>query len=367
MDCLHPIKVQNPITKEYQRVACGKCSACRANKMLIYRNQLDLEQQNSVETYFITLTYDEDHVPYYQMHYNDRFNVYTLTCCCDRDISSEDFIVLSQYDNDQASKVIKRRHSDRVAYPYFRDVQLYLKRLRFFYEKNYQGRFRFYAISEYGPKHLRPHFHLLLFFDRQIPNEMYVQLSESWSYGFVDAQLAKQASQYLSQYVSSANTLPRFYIDTRELQPRCTHSSFLGKSKMARSVRELLNTPDRDLIYTCFAQDEKTYASNLYFGWQNICRLFPRCPGIGVQDAKAILQYAQFLPYTIDYVKKLRSDYYDLIKDVKVSLKDMSTLVADTIIQEKLHAHETVTDRAIFDLPRNELCVHLGWSSRVSI
>lgn len=95
-------------------VGCGKCLACRINKRREWTLRLCHEEIFSETAYFVTLTYDEDHLP--------------------RD------------DNDNPC-VLKR------------DVQLFMKRLR----RVCSGHdLRFFLNSEYGSLG-RPHYHMLLF------------------------------------------------------------------------------------------------------------------------------------------------------------------------------------------------------------
>lgn len=77
--------------------------------------------------YFITLTYDDDHVPY-------------------------------KYVGDENGEAIKINELIR------RDLTLFLKKLRIDYQrKNNHIGIRYYASGEYGDRTYRPHFHILLF------------------------------------------------------------------------------------------------------------------------------------------------------------------------------------------------------------
>lgn len=111
---------QDPITgiPTYTKILwlpCGKCMACRINRTREWTTRLLHEQCLSSSSYFITLTYDDEHLP--------------------RD------------DNDNPS-VSKR------------DIQLFLKRLR---KYDYESKIRFFISSEYGPQTQRPHYHGILF------------------------------------------------------------------------------------------------------------------------------------------------------------------------------------------------------------
>lgn len=96
-------------------VPCGKCLACLSNRRQEWVFRLEQEQRYSKGSLFVTLTYDEKHLP----------------------------------SNRQLNK---------------RDVQLYIKRLRKSEQINYGNQsIRYFLCGEYGSISGRPHYHLLLF------------------------------------------------------------------------------------------------------------------------------------------------------------------------------------------------------------
>lgn len=90
----------------YYRLSCGKCLWCRQHKVSDWLSRMKCEAFDSKCTFFVTLTYDEQH-----------------------------------------KEPINRRC-----------LQLLFKRLR----KDCCD-FRYIAIAEYGPKTIRPHYHILFF------------------------------------------------------------------------------------------------------------------------------------------------------------------------------------------------------------
>lgn len=104
----------DPLTKyKYILCPCGKCLACRINKRREWTVRLMQEEIYSSSSLFVTLTYDEDNVP---------------------------------FDDNGNMSVCKQ------------DVQLYLKRLR----KKYGEGIRYMINSEYGELG-RPHYHGIFF------------------------------------------------------------------------------------------------------------------------------------------------------------------------------------------------------------
>lgn len=90
---------------------CGRCLPCKINKAREWTNRLMLEASCYDENIFLTLTYDDDHLP-------------------------------------NPPDVLPR------------DIQLFVKRLR---DHVYPNKLRFFAVGEYGDNTWRPHYHLAIF------------------------------------------------------------------------------------------------------------------------------------------------------------------------------------------------------------
>lgn len=120
MACYTPYTVE----VKYKRfhVPCGKCPACRHRRVNDWVFRLMQEDEVSVTSHFVTLTYNTDHVP----------------------ISKNGYMTLEKT-----------------------DLQKYFKRLRKMLPKNNE-RVRYYAVGEYGGKTSRPHYHMIMF---NVPDE----------------------------------------------------------------------------------------------------------------------------------------------------------------------------------------------------
>lgn len=154
MLCSHPITL-----KTGEVVPCGKCPICKANERQEWVFRLKQEAKVSNYSLFITLTYDDEHVP-------DGLNVNK------------------------------------------RDVQLFLKRLR----KNFaSGELRYYIVSEYGDHTFRPHYHGLLFFRDKPLNEakLFDIITNSWQNGFCKYGKVELASiVYCTKYCLKKGITP---------------------------------------------------------------------------------------------------------------------------------------------------------------
>lgn len=146
MVCEHPIRIVNRSnhwdeTKPlFLTVPCGKCFACRQRQ----RNDWFVRcyyqwQTNGWHSFFYTLTFNEEHLPY----------------SCGIPVFSK------------------------------RLVQLFLKRLRH-YLKAYGIKLKYMITSEFGELRQRPHHHAIFFVDKFINAFIFYKLVEkAWTYGFV--------------------------------------------------------------------------------------------------------------------------------------------------------------------------------------
>lgn len=155
MQCLHPILGGLP---------CGRCIACRVNQARDWTTRLVAEGKQHREKVFLTLTYDDDHLP-------------------------------------PGATLVKK------------DVQDFMKKLR----KKVGDGVRFYAAGEYGSHTQRPHYHIVLFglglgdgffsdLDFYKSDEKRGSLKQ-WPFGFVTVSTANEKRmKYVAKYVTKKIT-----------------------------------------------------------------------------------------------------------------------------------------------------------------
>lgn len=190
MYCLHPIKLPLSDESRAKRMAaeympiefrfakeiyvpCGKCEACLQKRKSEWIFRLTKEFENSESAYFVTLTYDDDKLPTKEIVIDDVV---------------EDIQCVSK-----------------------RDCQLFLKRLR----KAIQPfKIRYYLVSEYGPKTLRPHYHMLLFnFPKELSFKVINYIEDAWNNGFVTVDNVNAARiAYVCSYCMDNSTLPAQFV-----------------------------------------------------------------------------------------------------------------------------------------------------------
>lgn len=139
-------------------IACGKCPGCLRNKRKEWSDRLIIESKYHMYNYFVTLTY------------------------------SPEFLPLDESVDKQT-------------------VRKFLKRLRYYC--GYMP--RHFGCAEYGDESSRPHYHLCIFADKDIFNE----IMQSWEFGRIDIEaLTPGRCQYCSGYVLKKMTKaddPRLY------------------------------------------------------------------------------------------------------------------------------------------------------------
>lgn len=114
--------------EELIQLPCGRCIDCRLARSKDWANRCMLETKEHKDNYFITLTYDDEHLPKGNGIDTETGELYE-------------------------TETLKPK-----------DMQDFMKRLRSHYLRKYKvENIRFYGCGEYGEKYGRPHYHLIVF------------------------------------------------------------------------------------------------------------------------------------------------------------------------------------------------------------
>lgn len=159
MACISPVNIKSPLNNgKYIYVPCGKCAWCRKAKRNEWCLRFELESKDNMFVDFVTLTYNEANVPIH--------------------IDEED-------------GVVEMRASQS-------DVQKFVKRLR---KAGYK--FKYFIVSELGPKEKRPHYHGLFFSNEKIKAD---DIQKKWNKGFTSSYPATPgAMRYVTKYILKGN------------------------------------------------------------------------------------------------------------------------------------------------------------------
>ena len=277
--CQHRSFITNKYNGARIAVDCGQCDYCIHKKAKKASMRVKTAGSAFKYSYFVTLTYDNEHVPLMackvlHSEYDD-----TLGISGDIHFGHEyhKYIPVSEYQCDDSSMlrhiffeqvqgtvpfdreikeyvpvtdnwflsmdairsfIYKTQSVDKTDYPaseqYGRDnlipflnyvdVQNYIKRLRKYLYKqlgSYET-LHFYAVGEYGPVHFRPHYHILLFTNsEEVSKVLRFCHDKSWKFGRSDFQIARGgASSYVSSYINSLSSAPLLYRSCRAFKPR---------------------------------------------------------------------------------------------------------------------------------------------------
>ena len=277
--CQHRSFITNRYTGARIAVDCGQCDYCIHKRAQKASMRVKTAGSAFRYSYFVTLTYDNEHVPLMDCEVLHSEYEDTLSLSGDKVLSYErhSYIPVSEYQPEDSSQlrhifftqvqgtvpydretkkyvpakdnwflsmdairsfIRKTQAVDNSVYPAaeqyginnlipflnYVDVQNYIKRLRKHLHSvlgSYET-LHFYAVGEYGPVHFRPHYHILLFTNSKEVSEVLRQCHDkSWKLGRSDFQIARGgASSYVASYVNSLSSAPLLYRSCRAFKPR---------------------------------------------------------------------------------------------------------------------------------------------------
>lgn len=212
-------------------VPCGQCMPCRINKKRMVTGRIVLEAQyQELPSTFLTLTYDEKHLP-------DRGSLEP------------------------------------------RDLAEFTNRFRARRAIAALGNPRWFAVAEYGTESWRPHYHLSLF---GVPPEYEQEMNQAWGLGHIKAgDITVQSASYIAGYTTKKMTSARDcrLIDTG-LHPEFTRMSRyppLGAAGYHKAVLPALMTRQGAIaiaehgdVPTSFSTQGRTWPMGQY--WRNWLR-----------------------------------------------------------------------------------------------
>ncbi len=282
--CQHRSFITNRYTGARIAVDCGQCDYCIHKRAKKASMRVKTAGSAFKYSYFVTLTYDNEHVPLFKCEVLD--NVYGDALNDSGDIhygyEEHSFIPVSEYscsDSSQLRHIFftqvqgtvpfnrtlseyeevkanwflsmdairsfiaktktdslygkKGELSDRyganlIPFLNYVDVQNYIKRLRkhLFQKLGSYETLHFYAVGEYGPVHFRPHYHLLLFTNSdEVAEVLRYCHDKSWKLGRSDFQRsAGGAASYVASYVNSLCSAPLLYRSCSAFRPKSRSS-----------------------------------------------------------------------------------------------------------------------------------------------
>lgn len=251
--CVNKRYITNKYTGQKVLVNCGHCPACLQEKAIARTNRIRAEYTSKTIALFVTLTYRNDKIPYFHLEQFLRDGVFRVVRdkrvryvrvrgnkWKPREYAKADWLatydVLSSKTRTVPfdTKFLKGQDDMKIGVAYYPDFQLFMKRLRQNLERNYDftQHFSYYSCSEYGPKTLRPHFHLLLFVPSGSYKTFASAIAKSWSFDDYfrtrrNIEVAVDASSYVASYVNCDSTLPTLFRE-KNFRPKHSYSKGFG-------------------------------------------------------------------------------------------------------------------------------------------
>ena len=277
--CQNRSFITNKYTGARIAVDCGQCDYCIHKRAQKASMRVKTAGSAFKYSYFVTLTYDNEHIPLFNCKVLDNSYDDVLNESGDIHYGYEhhSFIPVSEYNSSDNSSlrhiffeqvqgtvpfdreikeyvpikdnwflsmgairsfIYKTQSVDKTDYPAskqygrdnlipflnYADVQNYIKRLRknLYQQLGSYETLHFYAVGEYGPVHFRPHYHILLFTNsKEVSKVLRLCHDKSWKFGRSDFQIAAGgASSYVASYVNSLSAAPLLYRSCRSFKPR---------------------------------------------------------------------------------------------------------------------------------------------------
>lgn len=281
--CVNGKNVINPYTGQMVYVPCGRCEACAINK--VSRSELKCKIQRSISKYcyLVNLSYAQRYVPKARIiHHKD--DIYIMQAIPreryiwkkkreKRKTIEKRYVVRGlDFSTDYstvfaASDVYVRNYIDQCdltvngKYPWYKnlvpyccygDMQLFLKRFRkalYSLIGKYES-LHYYVISEYGPVHFRPHFHILLCFDSdEVAQSLGESLRKAWMFGNINFSPERgKSAEYVASYVNSFTRLPYHLRESKDFRPRGRFSNHYGIGFFESSIRNALKGQTDSLL-----------------------------------------------------------------------------------------------------------------------
>lgn len=223
MSCYHPlqgarlpngtVKIFAQLStalKNYQgeilKIPCGRCVGCRLDYASDWADRMCIESKLRDHSWFVTLTYDDEHVPY----------------------------------TDDLCQTLKPK-----------DMTDFLKRYRRAIEPE---KISYYYSGEYGTQTLRPHYHMILFgssiYDLELyqksPNGVYYKskwFDSIWQKGnCIITEFSWQTASYTARYVLKKLGMPKEHWDHVSIYPefsRCSRRPAIGRRYFDQFYEEI--------------------------------------------------------------------------------------------------------------------------------
>lgn len=323
VSCFKPVNITDCFGR-VQQVGCGSCPACQELKRNSLSNRLALEEHRAKYCSFVTLTYDEVHLPIVdtsclfsasdnevvnlQQNYDFNEDFSTPVVVNTEELRNSVLLYNKHRAFYKANFSVNRNvtyEDNQVAVLVNRHLQLFIKRFRKYVSKKYNEKIRYYAVGEYGVQSLRPHWHILFFYSssqlardfenvlqlgtKSRPIQTPLFLRSLWKFGYIDSkQTDGKAYFYVSSYVNKPANFP--YVLELLAPQRAFHSNFLGEISSQEDVKKAFCQRDFSNLgkinVTSWTGEQYTYSVRRSL----VGRLLPRYSFSACEDERVIFR-----------------------------------------------------------------------------
>lgn len=201
--------------KKWELIPCGKCIGCRLDSSKDWANRGYLEGLYSDHNYFVTLTYDEDHLTIPEF------------------VEMDDITITAPEELEWKGTLIPS------------DLKRFINTLRKIFEREYNHTdIRYIACGEYGGEGKRPHYHLILF-NCPFPSDTFYNPRISW----------EKDTYYQNEIIERA---------WNKGISNITEASWNTIAYLSRYITKKINGENSELYYKIQGQESKEFfrASN---------------------------------------------------------------------------------------------------------
>lgn len=180
--CIYPVLLRHKLTQRLFKVPCGVCEECKRARAKMWSIRLEHEHKYWNDSVFITLTYDDEHLP--------------------------------------TDNSLHKEHT-----------QAFMKRLR----KALDGRkIKYFLCGEYGDQFGRPHYHAIVFGVSELEDDI---IRKCWILGFIKVgEVTKASCKYVAGYVQKK----MYGISAKEYEEKGQEPPFILMSRRPGIAEEFV-------------------------------------------------------------------------------------------------------------------------------
>lgn len=413
ISCNSPIRVIGKHGVDY--VPCGCCVQCLQSKSDRLTLLLDMESNSSNFVEFLTLTYNDDYLPYVDCN-DDFFNINcgTFPIFPIKRVkaprykkyipSKKDYVFVDSKEDLGVASFSRSFYSDihdynlRVDEYYKRfpdrkrgirihnvlpvliysDLQNFLKRFRKLIFKDYETKVRYFAVGEYGTAALRPHWHIALCHDSTRLHSAFMDTvklgklskgkeqecarfifdSQIWSFGdCATITTDKHMSSYLSGYLNQHSNFPKVLAGFKQ---KSFHSTLLGTAKIRPYVAELFKNECWKTLTTSFVVSKNNVRRDVSTPYSAYSQFLLRFSSMSQYDYATTYK---LLSQAINYVTLVEDSGLSIFDDCTVSYLYRYMQSRNSALPSELRQYlDDVVSPSLFNPLKNNYSYHALFS-----